>query len=147
MITASPHRYRTGAVTAGRSKEVVDAALEQAAPVERAGLPAILTLRHLAHRMDFDYKLLRNFIAAKPGEFYREFVIRKRSGGGRSIAVPEPRLMAVQRWIVREILKLPPHPASHAYAKDFGHPAVRRAARRCWLADQTRPTRLLSDNQ
>jgi RNA-directed DNA polymerase len=68
--------------------------------------------------MDFDYTLLRKLVAAKLGEFYREFVIRKRSGGGRSIAVPETHLMAVQRWIVREILqKLPVHPSSYAYSK------------------------------
>ena len=118
MITTSPHRYRRDAALAGLAEKSIGAALDQASAVEKAGFPAILTLRHLAHRMDFDYRLLRSFVAAKPGEFYREFVIRKRGGGGRSIAVPEARLMAVQRWIAREILvKLPVHPSSHAYSK------------------------------
>lgn len=109
--------------------------MAQARVVEVSGAPAILTLRHLAARMDVDYRYLRSVIANRAGDRYRDFSISKRGGGGRRIAVPEPRLMTVQRWIVREILRgRPVHPDSHAYAP--GSSIVACAQRHCmagWL--------------
>ncbi len=69
------------------------------------GVPAILTLGHLAFRMEVNHRYLRSVVAKRTGEFYREFHVRKRSGGLRRIVVPAPKLMAVQRWIAREILR------------------------------------------
>lgn len=118
MIGASPHQYRAGGRKLGRGNTLIDTALSQARVVERTGSPSILTLRHLAHRMDVDYKFLRRVITDVKSEFYRDFWISKRSGGQRRIVVPEPRLMAVQRWISREILSTQPvHEVSHAYSK------------------------------
>lgn len=118
MISASPHRYRVGGRVIGRSNALIDRALTQATAVERNGTPSILTLRHLAHRMDIDYGFLRQVITDVRSEFYRDFWVSKRNGGLRRIVVPEPRLMAVQRWIAREILSSQPvDPISHAYSK------------------------------
>ncbi|MGD7428499.1 reverse transcriptase family protein, partial [Ralstonia pseudosolanacearum] len=59
-------------------------------------------------------------------EFYRDFWIRKQSGGQRRIVVPHSRLMAVQRWISREILATQQvHEISHAYSK---HSSIRKCA-------------------
>lgn len=116
MISASPHPYRAGGLVLGRQPETIERAIVQAAPPETEGAPAILTLRHLSHRMDVGYKWLRSAIAGTD-ELYRDYTISKRSGGGRRIAVPDPILMSVQRWIAREILRdRPVHPISHAYS-------------------------------
>lgn len=135
MISASPHLYRAEGLKLGRPLDTLENALSQARPPEAAGAPAILTLRHLAHRMDVPYKWLRTVIASRSSEHYRDFTISKRSGGGRRIAVPEPMLMAVQRWISREILRnRPVHAVSHAYAS--GSSIVRCAGRHAgagWL--------------
>jgi RNA-directed DNA polymerase len=127
MSGVSPHQYRQEARSRGLSEAVIDRVLAQAAPPERSGAPAILTLGHLARRMDIGHGYLRRVIANQDGSHYREFRISKRSGGGRRIAVPEPRLMAVQRWIVREILKSQPvHASSYAYAR---HSSIVKCAR------------------
>jgi hypothetical protein len=47
---------------------------------------------------------------------YRRFVIPKRSGGGRAIWAPLPKLKAAQRWILQNILeRLPVHGAVHGF--------------------------------
>ena len=116
MIGVSPHQYRQEARKRGLTDPVIDNALAQALPPEANGAPAILTLGHLARRMDVSHAYLRSVIASRDGDHYREFHMTKRSGGLRRIAVPEPTLMAVQRWIAREILNTQPiHPSSFAY--------------------------------
>lgn len=116
MISASPHRYRKLGKQLGVSPETIQRAIDQARAPERRGLPAILTLRHLAHLTGADYSYLRE-IVSRDREGYRPFVIRKRRGGGRLIAAPEPTLAAVQRWIVKNILAhIPTHQASCAYS-------------------------------
>ena len=93
MISASPHQYRADGRARGRPEPVLDAALAQAAGPELQGAPAILTLMHLAKRMDVSYKFLRSVIASKEGTHYRDFHISKRDGGGRRIArARHPRL-------------------------------------------------------
>lgn len=127
MIGVSPHKYRAEARSRGLSDAVIENALAQARPPELNSAPAILTLGHLARRMGEKHAYLRSIIASAGNEHYREFRISKRSGGGRRIAVPEPRLMAVQRWIAREILKPQPvHDSSHAYAR---HSSILKCAR------------------
>ena len=116
MIGASPHKYRAEALARGRPEPIISAAIVQASRAEAKGVPAILTLGHLAFRMDVSHRYLRSVIAKRSGELYREFHIRKRSGGLRRIVVPTPKLMAVQRWITREILRdRPVHDACFAY--------------------------------
>ncbi|MCP1271932.1 hypothetical protein [Acetobacter cerevisiae] len=118
MISASPHQYRAGGRALGRPEPLLDAALAQASRPEANGAPAILTLKHLANRMEVSHKFLRSIVGDKEGAHYRDFYISKRNGGRRRIAVPSTELMAVQRWIVREILRNQPvHPASFAYAR------------------------------
>jgi RNA-directed DNA polymerase len=117
MIGVSPHQYRRKAESLGIPQQVVRHAVEQAENVEREGLPAILTIRHLAHLTGADYKYLRS-IVARTHDGYAPFTIRKRNGGRRLIAAPEPELLAVQRWIAKRVLlKREVHPASMAYAR------------------------------
>ncbi len=49
---------------------------------------------------------------------YRYQWIEKRSGELRLIEIPKPRIKAIQRRILREILnRLPPHPAAHGFVR------------------------------
>ena len=116
MISASPHQYRKIGLADGRSPETIKRAIAQAQRAERNGVPAILTLGHLAHVTGAEYLYLRSIIS-RAHDGYKPFKIRKRGGGGRLIAPPEPQLLAVQRWISRNVLaQRPAHPSSMAYA-------------------------------
>ncbi|WP_288991060.1 reverse transcriptase family protein [uncultured Sphingopyxis sp.] len=56
-------------------------------------------------------------IVSRSEDGYKPFTIRKKSGGGRLIAAPEPQLLSVQRWISRNVLaNRPVHSSSMAYA-------------------------------
>lgn len=116
MIFASPNLYRKTAKDRGIQPELVERALAQARAPEENGLPAILTLSHLAHITGSGYASLRT-IVERQNDPYKPFKIAKRKGGVRVIAAPEPNLALVQRWIATKILsKLPVHHASGAYA-------------------------------
>lgn len=116
MISASPHQYRASALERGLSEQTVERALSQAEQAEQRGVPAILTLRHLAHVTGADYRYLRKIIS-RSEDGYNPFTIRKKAGGGRLIAAPEPQLLSVQRWISRNILaNRPVHSSCMAYA-------------------------------
>jgi retron-type reverse transcriptase len=61
------------------------------------------------------------------GSPYVEFEIDKATGGKRSIAAPRPRLRAVQRVILRQLLdRLPVHDAAHGFVR--GRSTVTNAA-------------------
>ena len=78
-------------------------------------IPALLTLGHLAQRSGVPYGSLRAAVERK-GQSYNHFTIRKRSGGRRTISVPNRDLLMVQRWLTKHILnKQPVHSASYAF--------------------------------
>jgi RNA-directed DNA polymerase len=113
----------------GQDALIPDAVLKNALAVAdatlavNAAVPPIFTLRHLAHLADVDYGLLRAIVSRANLNPYRIFRIRKRpSEPGekrfRVIAVPDPSLLKVQRWITQEVLsKAKPHSASTAFSK------------------------------
>lgn len=116
MTSVPPHLYRKHAPQ-DLDPAIVDRALHQLRAVEINGIPGILSLRHLAYLTKSDYLYLRS-ITSRQTDAYRTFTIRKRSGGGRLIAAPQPELMALQRWVSKEVLaNVTPHVASHAYAR------------------------------
>lgn len=113
----SPRQYREQARELGHPPETSEAAVEQAHAVQQRGLPAILSLGHLAWHTGVPYRLLRN-VVERNVDPYRLFRIKKRRGGWRQICVAEPRLRRVMRWLNRFVLtSLPPHHASYAYAR------------------------------
>lgn len=104
----SPQHYLKEGRRKGRPEETIQSAIVQAERVlGRHGDPApVLSLNHLARRSEVHYFFLKCFVERKRGfPSYRHFVIRKRSGGGRMISVPHPKLMRVQRWINTHILQ------------------------------------------
>jgi RNA-directed DNA polymerase len=76
-------------------------------------LPPIFEERHLALLIGLSYPKMAFFFSSAPGR-YRTFTIPKRRGGRREINVPAPLLLAVQQWILRNILyKLPMSEFAH----------------------------------
>lgn len=52
---------------------------------------------------------------------YRERKIKKRSGSARVLSIPNPKLMAVQRLLLRKVLQLlPVHPAAKGFRRRQG---------------------------
>jgi RNA-directed DNA polymerase len=128
----SSQQFRHGASEAGLPEEDVMASLRIARSIKSKNndLPVILTLGHLATLTDLPIKYLER-IVQKTGEHpYRVFRVKKRnvSGNGaaaprryRTICVPEPNLMCLQRWIAQNILNvMSPHYSSYAFAPNGG---------------------------
>lgn len=116
--------FRTGALKAGVNPTVVENAIGAAERVLGVNpeLPPVLSLRHLAHLSDTPYGLLRKYASRESFDPYTTFRIHKRPLNGwiryRTIAVPEPALLKVQRWITQKILvHARPHEASVAFSK------------------------------
>jgi hypothetical protein len=85
-------------------------------------LPVILSLGHLAHLTDVGLPVLTNYVE-RTDDPYRVFRLKKNPTGlrverkFRTICVPEPSLMRIQRWIAQNVLNAQqPHPRSYAFA-------------------------------
>jgi RNA-directed DNA polymerase len=142
----SPQRFATQAKRLGRSEGTITAAVAagRAIKARDADLPVVLTLSHLAHLAGIDPGLVRVY-AARSWELepYRIFRLKKRpkasspapSRSFRTICVPDPKLMRLQRWIAQNILsKAVPHASSYAFFPDRG--ILKAAQRHCgcrWL--------------
>lgn len=122
----SSQRFRDGARGAGRGKGTIAAAEIAAAAIKHThpDLPVVLTLHHLGHLAGVSVDTLQR-VAFRKEDAYRVFRVKKRGtpGGGaapprryRTICVPEPGLMRVQRWMAQNILNIiEPHRASFAF--------------------------------
>lgn len=122
----SSQQFREGALAAGRSEAVVAAAEAVARQVKQRNpnVPVVLTLHHLAHLSDVDVEALQQVIFRQVDP-YRVFRVKKRGTPNgvaapprkyRTICVPRPPIMRVQRWIAQHILnEIDPHPASFAF--------------------------------
>ncbi len=79
-----------------------------------------------------DCRLLETKVTEMRLRHYHYRWMKKRTGGARLIESPKPRLMAIQRRILHEILDvIPPHPAAHGYCrrrsvKTFAAPHVQQ---------------------
>jgi RNA-directed DNA polymerase len=102
----SLHAYIKRLREIGATADYVEAVQRNAQPLAESGLPVILTMGHLAYVTGIPYWLLLN-IVKREIDPYRVFAIRKRGGGKRFICVPEPSLLALQRWIHNRILCSP----------------------------------------
>jgi RNA-directed DNA polymerase len=125
--TWDPQTFQAGARQAGRSESTIQASLAAARAIKSVhpDLPVVLTLNHLAHLADVNADFLQE-VAHRRVDAYRVFRVKKRGVPNsvpapprryRTICVPEPNLMQVQRWIAQNILQVTPlHPASYAFA-------------------------------
>lgn len=141
MTRWRPQPFRAEALAAGVDSALVENAVQTAVRVISVNpeLPPVFTLRHLSHLSGVPYLLLRRYVARDGVEPYATFKIHKRPLRGlvrfRRIAVPEPALLKVQRWITQCILsKAKVHVASRAFAK--GDTLVKAVEEHCgcrWL--------------
>ena len=91
--------------------------LEVQRTITARGAQPVYTLAHLARLTGVSWRYLRE-IAARRRDPYLDITRPKRDGTTRPIASPEPVLMDVQRWILRNVLcACDVHPASYAYRK------------------------------
>ena len=115
MSRWSPSTFRTQA--GNLSEDSIRNAVIAAHRSQDRGLPAILTLNHLARLVEVEYRYLRQLVERQRNP-YRSFQHRKHRGGFRTIVVPEHGLMRTQKWLSTFILnRLTPHPASFAYQR------------------------------
>lgn len=107
-------------------QDVLNAAVQTGNIIVRKNpqVQPVFTLRHLAYLTDCDYGLLRTIISRSIQDPYRVFRIHKRpnlNGASRfrTICVPNPQLLIVQRWLANNVLnhaKSLNHAASKAFA-------------------------------
>jgi RNA-directed DNA polymerase len=111
-----PHLYVQHGVEQGRNADVVARASAHRATQLASGVVVpILSLGHLAHLTGASYSYLREIVERKRDP-YIDITRPKRDGGSRALSSPEPPLMEIQRWILRNVLYLArPHPSSYAY--------------------------------
>ena len=141
----SSQQFAQGSKKAGISSGVVSAAQIAAERIKAVNpdLPVIFSLEHLCHLSDVSFITIRS-IVNREEDPYRVFRVKKRfrSGRGsaaprkyRTICVPSPVLMRLQRWIAQNILNVvAPHELSYAFApkKDL-YGAASRHRNSKWL--------------
>lgn len=83
------------------------------------GLPKLDKPRQLAEALGLsvaDLRWLTYHRDAATGLHYRRFTIPKSDGSERAIWAPMPKLLAAQRWVLRNIVeRLPVHGAAHGF--------------------------------
>ena len=98
-----------------RRGPLIDGYLRYVIRMNSSGVPPLFELRHISKILAVDEDLLVGMIN-RTNQFYREFEIPKRRGGFRSISVPSPTLLYVQRWIANEVLSNQEiHDAAHGF--------------------------------
>ncbi|MCH5243109.1 MAG: retron St85 family RNA-directed DNA polymerase [Muribaculaceae bacterium] len=86
--------------------------------LNQRNLPIIFDFDHLCLLLGINNNTLSSIINS-PKSYYRNFALKKRSGGKREISVPYPALLYIQRWIYNNILlKIPVSPYSHGFRKN-----------------------------
>lgn len=144
-FTWDPQQFEAGALSVGLDRRSVEAALAAGAAIKAShpDLPVVLSLGHLAHLTDVSAGLLDKIVRRRLDP-YKVFRVKKRgtpkAGNAparryRTICVPAPGLMRVQRWIAQNILNvITPHAASYAFTpKVKMSDAVKRHANATWL--------------
>ncbi|MFX0033955.1 MAG: reverse transcriptase family protein, partial [Candidatus Hermodarchaeota archaeon] len=84
------------------------------------GLPLIHGLRDLAHFLEIDDSLLKDYFKFSSGILtYHTFFIAKKSGGRREIIIPSPKLKQIQSKIFIDILeKIKASKFAHGFIKE-----------------------------
>ena len=85
------------------SEDLKKILLEYAAVLLDKGVPVIFDLDHLCALLGLKKFYVTSVIFCSKAH-YREFEIKKRSGGTRAIRAPYPSLLYMQNWIYKEIL-------------------------------------------
>jgi len=129
----NPNLFSRNGLAAGYDGKYVEALVEAGRKVDAREVPVIYSLAHLARLANVRYGDLHAVVSrvVSDGDFpYRNFTIRKRSGGRRWISVPAPALLSAQTWIAQRVLRdVPVHAAAYGYVHKKRAPLVANAQR------------------
>lgn len=95
--------FKECAAKDNHSDEYLKACLEYAGKLHQRNLPVIFDFVHLAMYLGCYSETLSGIVANVEGH-YKEYKIRKKSGGERQIEAPDVILKEMQRWIYINIL-------------------------------------------
>ena len=110
-----PHLYARQGSDRGYSPSGIRLALQEDARLRDLGTYPVYSLGHLAHQTGASYSYLRE-VASRTRDPYKTIPMAKSRGGTRKISAPEPILMDVQRWLLKNVLPaLSVHSAAYAY--------------------------------
>lgn len=100
----------------GISEEIQKKYLSYIERILLNNVPIIFDFTHLAMLLSRTEYYLASVVNSSENH-YREFQIRKRSGGFRTISAPYPALLEMQRWLLNKILENVKYsPYSHGFA-------------------------------
>lgn len=119
MTRWNPNLYLKEGQSKGFSADYLGKLTGAGSELYSSSVPVVFTLAHLANVSDTLYVDLQSIVSrsASAQDYpYKNFSIKKRSGGVRWISIPVPPLMAVQKWILKNILSsIEPHVAARAF--------------------------------
>ncbi|AWN35423.1 reverse transcriptase family protein [Methylobacterium radiodurans] len=112
-------RYAAAFLSAAKAKKLsqddIDACLQYAKPLTLGGFPVIYDTDHFCGLVGYTPHYVLGAIKSTD-RYYRQFSIKKKSGGDRTILEPLPSLKEIQHWILRNVLE---RVAIHRAAKAF----------------------------
>lgn len=118
MIDYIPHLYFRNGVIEGRDPELLKKSSAHYYRLIGHGLQPILSLKHLSKLSGVEWGYLRK-IVERNIDPYDAILKEKRQGGVRPIFSPKPKLMHVQRWLLKNVLNnLTYHRSSYAYQSE-----------------------------
>ncbi|MFC1510217.1 reverse transcriptase family protein [Candidatus Omnitrophota bacterium] len=111
------HKWKSFFEDKGLKESLVQSYLEYIESLLLQNLPIIFETDHLSLLLGRTSSYL-NSVLFSPESHYRNFKIKKRSGGYREIDVPYPALLECQYWIYKNILsKIKLNYCAHGFAK------------------------------
>lgn len=121
----SPHLYRLAAPADG-DPSVVERAIALDTAQSSRGVRPVYTLNHLAQLTETPLGYLES-VVSRNRDPYAIIELKKRDGrSSRSVAVPDPDIKRVQRWLLDEVFgRMTVHPSAFAYVK--GRSAIQAA--------------------
>lgn len=96
-------KFRNLAFDAGYSEENIQKCLTYAKPLIDNKLPVVYNSANLGALVGYKRSYIKRASIFTP-YFYREYAIKKKSGGSRIINEPLPSLKEIQKWILNNIL-------------------------------------------
>jgi len=123
----NPKSYLIEGRKRGFQMEYLNRLVKTGREISKNNIPVIYSLAHLANLSNTLYKDLHSFVSRANeenyGVFYKNFPIKKYTGGKRWISIPCPQLMAVQNFIAKEILNnIQPHHTAMSYVSGLVSP-------------------------
>ncbi len=95
--------FKERAIEEGHSEKYIEDCIDYAGELHQRNLPVIFDFVHLAYYLGVYSSKLQG-IVANVEQHYRQYYIRKKTGGVRLIEAPDQMLKDVQRWIYANIL-------------------------------------------